>query len=107
LTESPFTVTPEVVRQASQDCGSAAEGVEQQLEQLRSYVSSLGSYTGISADNWRLLMDSVHGDAMNLHTAIVGIADALKGVHDAYVEVEVVNNKQIEEIASQLPSLNL
>ena len=107
MTESPFTVTPALVTQASTDCSSTATNVEQQLEQLKAFVESMGQYTGITADNWRLLMDAVHGDALNLHTALVGIADGLKGNYDVYTEVEVINNKQIEDIANQLPPLNL
>jgi hypothetical protein len=104
---TPFGALPADIQQASKDCISIAGAVEEQLEGLKSYVESLGNYTGVTADDWRALMDSVHGDALNLHSALVGIGDGLQGTYDAYTEAEVLSDQQIEHIAAELPPLNL
>jgi uncharacterized protein YukE len=119
-----FKVTPEFVRQAGQDCDTAASDVMVQLDNLRKYVTDLVGgadvangpsdayqWMGVTAQQFGVLMENVHTYSVAMHNALIDIGNGLRQNYVNYVDVEADNNTGVESIANNLvtsfPALNV
>jgi early secretory antigenic target protein ESAT-6 len=89
-----IVVTFGAVQAASADCGTVANQMNQQLDDLKSYLNPLvGSWTGQAAEQYRALEAQWERSASDLTAVLTQIQKALDNAYQNYAATEAANAK--------------
>jgi WXG100 family type VII secretion target len=93
-TDGRILVTFSAVSAAAADCGSVANSMNRQLDELKSYLNPLvGSWTGEAAEHYRSLEAQWERSAADLTAVLNQIQKALDTAYQNYSETERANTK--------------
>jgi early secretory antigenic target protein ESAT-6 len=93
-TDGRILVTFSAVETAAADCGVVANNMNQQLDELKTYLNPLvGSWTGEAAERYRALEAQWQQSAGDLTAVLLQIQKALDSAYQNYSATETANAK--------------
>jgi len=93
-TDGRILVTFSAVSEAAAHCGSVANSMNQQLDELKSYLNPLvGTWSGEAAERYRALEAQWERSAGDLTAVLNQIQKALDNAYQNYMATESKNSK--------------
>jgi WXG100 family type VII secretion target len=93
-TDGRILVTFSAVSAAAADCGTVASQMNQQLDDLKTYLNPLvGTWTGNAAEAYRALEAQWQRSASDLTAVLLQIQKALDTAYQNYTATEAANTK--------------